>query len=303
MRHSPVTAFGAIGLLAVLGTGLSGAPTAVLSESDDGGGVRPFAPELDSAEEHTSPGAFADGGATLYLTRSSRDFSRSRLFVSRRSGPGWGAPVPLFDAGHTDSGPSLSPDGSRLYFHSNRVTGLEGVADEWNLFVADRAADGWSAPRALPAPFNTPKSECCLAPAPDGSLYFASDRHGSWDIWHARLEGDAWKLDKLPEGINTSYMEWPSSVDVVRTADGAVERLLFSSIRRGGIGGDDLYVAFRVGGAWLEPRSLGTVVNTPGYEDSPRLAPDDGLIFATRAEGGLSAIRTVPASVSGAVAP
>ena len=306
MRRSPATAFGAVGLLAALASGLAGSPSAVLSAAGDGdgAGVRSFAPELDSADEHSSPGAFADGGATLYLTRSARDFSRSRLFVARRSGPGWGAPAPLFDAGHTDAGPALSPDGTRLYFHSNRSTGIDGVADEWNLFVAERDAGGaWSAPSALSAPLNTSKAECCLAPAPDGSLLFASDRHGSWDIWRAWPDGGSWRLDKLPEGINTSYMEWPSSVDLVRTASGEVERLLFSSIRRGGAGGDDLYVAFRESGAWLEPRSLGAGVNTPGYEDSPRIAPDGSLVFAARAESGVSTIRSASAGVATAPGP
>jgi hypothetical protein len=64
--------------------------------------------------------------------------------------------------------------------------------------------------------------------------------------------------------------------------------LLFSSIRKSGYGGDDIYVAFREGASWTPARALPPPVNTAAYEDGARVSPDGKrLIFSsTRLQPG-----------------
>lgn len=66
---------------------------------------------------------------------------------------------------------------------------------------------------------------------------------------------------------------WPSF-----SADG--KRLYFSSDRKGGLGGYDLYVSHWNGKAWGEPVHLGPRVNTAGNEITPREL-DGNLLFAS----------------------
>jgi len=64
--------------------------------------------------------------------------------------------VAPFSGTFSDSEPSLSPDGQRLFFSSNRP-GADGTAAAgFDLWVVERLGDGWSAPRPLPAPVNGP---------------------------------------------------------------------------------------------------------------------------------------------------
>jgi Tol biopolymer transport system component len=255
--------------------------------------VRPvaFLPEVLRSAEHDSLALSPDGNE-LFLTRSRADFGASRLLVLRRQGEGWTAPRPrpFSDGTRRDAGGSLSADGRRLYFTSGRPTGLPEASDDWNVFVAERGASGWPEKvAALPAPINSPRSECCVVAAADGSLLFSSERDGSWDIFRARPDGATWRIEKLPEGVNTRHMEWPAWI----SRDGSL--LLFSSIRPGGAGGDDLYVSRLAAGGFGPPVNLGPPVNTPGYEDGPSLSADGRTLFySTRPPDGNSDVHTIP---------
>ncbi len=44
-------------------------------------------------------------------------------------------------------------------------------------------------------------------------------------------------------------------------------------------GGEDLYVLFRQGDGWTEPRNLGPTINTPYQEMTPFLAPDGKTLY------------------------
>ena len=47
-----------------------------------------------------------------------------------------------------------------------------------DIWVVDKNAGGWSAPRNLGAPVNTDRNESSPSVAADGTLYFGSDRDG-----------------------------------------------------------------------------------------------------------------------------
>jgi hypothetical protein len=176
-----------------------------------------------------------------------------------------------------DTGASITPDGRLLYFTSQRPQTV--FKDSWNLWVAERAGSAWGAPRLLAAPINSDKSDCCLTAKAAGAIYFASERDGAWEIF--RAAGESAGVEKLPPNINSSrHGQWPSYVD-------ARERfLIFSSIRPDGHGGDDLWITFRGEDGWSDPRNLGPLVNTNGFEDSGILSPDGRrLLWSSRTSG------------------
>ncbi|MBC7895933.1 MAG: PD40 domain-containing protein, partial [Cytophagaceae bacterium] len=112
-------------------------------------------------------------------------------------------------------------------------------------------------------------------------LYFSSNRDGSWDVYRVRQDGTGWSApQKLPEGINTAADEWPGSVE----AEGRF--LLFSSIRAGGAGADDIYIACASGDGWRAPVMLGDSINTAAFEDTPLITPDGRYLLFGRHGGG-----------------
>ena len=58
--------------------------------------------------------------------------------------------------------------------------------------------------------------------------------------------------------------------------------LIFASERPGGLGAADLYISFReAGGAWGDPKNMGTAVNSSAADYTPMLSPDGKYLFFT----------------------
>jgi len=80
-------------------------------------------------------------------------------------------------------------------------------------------------------------------------------------------------MTKLNSNINTRFNESHASY----SADG--KTLYFTSDRKGGMGGLDLYQSEWVGGDWGPPGNLGPVINTIFDEETPFLTPDSKKLF------------------------
>ena len=142
---------------------------------------------------------------------------------------------------------SVAPDGKRMVWGSDRAGG-PGGGDLW----LARNEDGrWLDPQ--PLPFNTPALEAEPMFSADGRwLYFVSDRAGGAggrDLYRVAVGGDGGfgAPERLRDGINTRADERSPTP----AADG--HAVLFSSDRRGGAGGHDLYLASLEGDAAPQP--------------------------------------------------
>jgi hypothetical protein len=141
----------------------------------------------------------------------------------------------------------------------------------------------WSRPEA--APFSGRWSDADPHISPDGArLFFISNRPVSgvqatetYDIWVVERAGAGRWGDPRRLGLpvnRDSVTEWSPSV--ARNGN-----LYFGTIRPGGKGGNDLYVARWVDGAYTDPENLGDSVNTVAGEVEPWIAPDESyLIFS-----------------------
>jgi len=136
-----------------------------------------------------------------------------------------------------DSQPSISCDGTTMYFVSNREGGLGGT-DIWK---SKLGANGfWGEPVNLGSTINTAGDEETPYIAPDGiSLYFSSTGHpglGDADLFvtYLKEDGISWSTPKnLGETINSPFRE----AGLVISPEG---RAYFSSAR-GAKGALDLY--------------------------------------------------------------
>ena len=97
----------------------------------------------------------------------------------------------------------------------------------------------------------------------DGNIYFSEYINGRWS-----------PAEILNENINTKY--WESHACI--SADG--RKLYFTSNRKGGYGGLDIYLSEKDSlGDWGPALNLGPSINTPFNEESPFLDKDGKILF------------------------
>ncbi|MHA7871476.1 MAG: hypothetical protein ACX939_03910 [Hyphococcus sp.] len=239
--------------------------------ADDIASPRIFAPsEISTAASHEGMSWVSSDQKTLVFTRASSDFSSSNIHIAKSTGGAWRTEsLSISSPDAYDAGFSVSPDNNRVLFTSTRPTESERD-NNWNIWVTEGlfSADDirLGAPRVLPNPVNSEKSECCAVFTDEDTFYFSSDRNGDWDIFRAERQDGAWHVSPIAGDINSEYGEWPSAI-----LDGGLT-LLFSSIRPSGLGGDDIYVSYLDGDKWSMPVLLPEPINSASYEDSAFIA-------------------------------
>ena len=189
----------------------------------------------------------------------------------------------------SDHSPVVSADESVLIFTSRRENNFGGEMDadgqyDENIYISHFIDGHWSSPKSIGDNINTAEHEASIGLSVDGQeLYiYKSDDKGS--IYVTKLQGDVWsKPRKLGPTINTKARETHASL----SADG--NSLYFTSDRKGGYGGLDIYVAHRkLNGKWSEAKNLGPAINTPSDERAPYIHPDSKtLFFSTKGYDGL----------------
>ncbi|HEX7015032.1 MAG TPA: OmpA family protein [Cyclobacteriaceae bacterium] len=163
------------------------------------------------------------------------------LFVIERSGENWSKPSLVANTLNTpkylESTASITPDGKTIYFASDRVGGHGGM----DIYRIDKKSDGtWTTPVNLGPEVNTPANEDAPFIHPDQqTLFFTSDGPGSMggrDIFKTMLVNGKWTR---PENMGYPVNTTANDNYFTLIADGT--RGYFSSDRKGGQGGQDIY--------------------------------------------------------------
>ncbi len=183
-----------------------------------------------------------DGNTIIYARGNStsiKDLPEVALFVSYFRGAGFTQPIWMpvnEDETWWNSTPAFSPDGSELYFASNRPGGFGGI-DIWK---ATRLANSdFGNPVNLGPTINTPGNEMFPRLAPDGKFFFSSDGHpgyGKLDLFVAEKAASGTQVIRnLGQNINSKaddfgifFTEYPKAG-------------FLSSNREDGVGDDDIY--------------------------------------------------------------
>jgi len=185
--------------------------------------------------------------------------------------------------------PSVTVDGSRLYFASDRPGGMGNL----DIYVTDFVDGRWQEPVNLGNRINTPEHETINGISFDGTkilLYGGFAGHlGGGDNYYFEKTAKGWSdIIHFPPMVNSKYYD----SDAFFTADGFA--VLFTSDRvgvigdhvpkgvpfRGGYNGNtDIFVSVRRGTYWQPPINLGPTINTPYAERSPFLHPDGKTLY------------------------
>ena len=125
--------------------------------------------------------------------------------------------------------------------------------------------------------------------SPDGRFLFftscgAPNGYGSCDLYVCSKIGDGWsEPHNLGDVVNTS--NWDSQPCF--SADG--QTLYFSSARKGGQGGSDLWLTiFKQGQGWTKPKNAGPNINTYHEEMAPFIHADgQTMYFSSKGHPGM----------------
>lgn len=187
-----------------------------------------------------------------------------------------------------DYTPQVSPTGTRLYFTSVRKGGFDRMDDStkvnnWgeDVYISELDSTGlWSSPQLLPPPINSINDDFGSAFTGDGQTMVyvrCGDKEGvgNCDLYITQLVGTEWS-DPVNMGNVVNSDDWDSQPTM--SSDG--NRIIFTSARKGGYGGSDLYMTEKNHlGDWGIPQNLGSTVNTPLNDSSPYLAPDGKTLY------------------------
>lgn len=225
----------------------------------------------------------ADGSEILYTERDPATNAVS-FIIRRRAGDSWSEPIVLpYSREYMDIEPSLSPDGKKILFVSNRPESGEGEPKKMpDIWMAENISDQWGTPVRLGPPIRADDdSDIEAHPAflSDGGIYFMRQSGKNRRLFQAARRGD-WFDAPVPLPLKEDLLAGQFSGPCL-SPDGRT--LLMHSRQEGGFGNWDLYAAFKdEAGGWSELKNIGPVVNTDKPESSPTFSPDGRSLFFTR---------------------
>ncbi len=247
-----------------------------------------FAKGVISTADDEFGATFTPDGKTCYFTMKSPSTISSNIMVicySTLKDGQWGEPeIAPFSGKYKDFNPSISPDGAKLFFTSNRpVEGRKrGGTDIW---VVERRGNGWGEPINLGSPVNTDGYELACSSANDGTLYFSSTgTTGNMDIYCSKLaDGKYQAPERLDTTINTAYQEndpfiAPDQSYILYSSLGRPDALseagASASYPR-----SDLYISYRKNGKWTPAKSLGPIINSTADDSCPFVSRDGRTLY------------------------
>jgi hypothetical protein len=169
----------------------------------------------------------------------------------------------------SDVNPVISGDETKLVYIQKQPF-YDAVA------YCEKLEDGWSFPRILMEELHVDEDAYPTDLNYDGTemILYRSDNFIG-DLYTSKLVNGFWTPPvRMNDNINTKY--WESHGCFSRTGD----TLYFTSNRKGGYGGLDIYFSIRnKAGEWGVPVNVGPVINTRYNEETPFITADGKTLY------------------------
>lgn len=250
-----------------------------------------FGAGVFSTGAYELPPSFDVNGNRAWLTVSTPQYGRKRWIIeTRRTTGGWSAPeIAAFSGEYDDADPYVSPDGSKLFFLSKRpVSPLAPPKRDLDIWVMDRAGNGWSAPRHLGDRVNGASDEHYVTATRSGSLVIAAvrpDSRNAGDVYEIPFDNGTYGEPRnLGPVVNT-----PETHETTPWVSPDGSYIIFAARGRHDSQGDlDLYVTKKDStGAWGRPTNLGPTINSPAVDYCPLVSPDGQWLYFSSTRGFL----------------
>jgi len=249
-----------------------------------------FGVEMNS-EVHEGPVSFSKDGNTIFLTRNNYTKGikkvgadgkvHMKVYEAKRGFFDWEniKELPFNNDDYDVMHPTLSPDGTTLYFTSN----MPGGHGETDIYMVSRNGDSWGTPVNLGAEVNTAGKEAFPFIHESGALFFASTKHkskGGFDIFKASSTGTDWgNVISMGSPFNTSKDDF----GLILNSDGQTG--YFTSDRADGNGKDDIY-KFELTDELIEaPEMLSSIIKVYDAQTNMRIKDAEIRVFEQGANG------------------
>lgn len=197
---------------------------------------------VNSTMQDATVGLSPDGNEMI-IYRASMENPNGELLITQRAQGMWGTPQRMTDKINSkfhEPSATISPDGSEIYFTSDRPGGFGGR----DLYRIRRLPNNqWSEPLNLGPEINTPYDEDAPFMHSDGTtLFFSSNGHGTmggFDIFKAALLDPDMNVWEKPVNLGYPLNTVNDDIYFCLSEDGRTG--YFSSERDGGLGGQDIY--------------------------------------------------------------
>ncbi len=206
-----------------------------------------FQPELlygdVNGKYHDGTATFTPDGETMIFARNNRDGQNKagmidlKIYSAKRKKGDWvnTKELPFNSPDYATCHPSLSADGTMLFFASNRPGGYGGM----DIYVVKKLGEDWGVPVNLGPEVNTMGHDIFPFIAADGTLYFSSDGHagyGGLDVYSVKMEGmTPGSFTHLPTPVNSQHDDFGFTSEITE------RKGYLTSNRPGGKGQDDIY--------------------------------------------------------------
>ena len=249
-----------------------------------------FAPGIISDEYGNRDMAISPSGNEMFYTLQylgGRGFS-SIMHVKKLNGK-WSKPeVASFSGRYNDLEPAFSPDGSKLYFVSNRpLSDTTTKTKDYDIWFIEKKNNQWSVTKNAGTPINSGKDEFYPSVTKSGNIYFTKVMgENDEDIVVCKFKNNKYDTAvSLPDAINSKGAEFNAFVDPDE------EFILFTGYKRkGNYGSGDLFISFRnKQNSWSEAKNLGENINGAGLTYCPYVSPDKKQLFFSSSRNSFKA--------------
>jgi hypothetical protein len=249
-----------------------------------------FAPGFISlANRHESFLTFSPDGNECYFTQHDANWSMAWIMKTACRQGTWTRPQRASFSNDWSLCPSISADGLRLFFSSNR--GTPGGPGIWQ---CTRTPDGgWSEPQEMNREISSTSYEYSCHLSDLGNMFVCSWRQGGrggCDGWRIPCVEGHWQPAENLSIVN-------SEVGDCCFAPGPGEAYLIFQSRRpptgsgGGFFGTDLFISFATpAGGWTDPCNLGPNINSAQTDHGPWISHDGRYLFFSSDRAGSSDI-------------
>jgi outer membrane protein OmpA-like peptidoglycan-associated protein len=246
---------------------------------------RPLGPPVNTPQfNEYAPSISANNKTMIFETDRAGEGKWELYYTTKNEKNKWTVAKPITNINKVGKendligGPSISYDGKTLFFFAS----FEGGQGDMDIYFSTWNGTDWSEPKATGNNINTKAYEGFPSVSVDGkTLYFIRDSFSKrkdkalcYSIWASKKQEDGtWGVaEKLPAPINGDCEKSPRIMADNRT-------LIFSSIRKDGVGGFDLYQSFQEDdGSWATPVNL-EYINTEEDEQFASVSAAGDLMY------------------------
>ena len=180
-------------------------------------------------------------------------FAHMKIYTAHRTTGSWteAEEMSINDDKSDACHPSISADGLRLYFSSNRPGGYGGM----DMYMSENVYGKWSKPINLGPKINSPKNEVFPYIHESGVLFFSSDDmggKGGLDIFYTNLDKNG--LYESPKNIGAPFNSESDDFGFIIDKDNKSGYI--TSSRTGGKGEDDIYAFAAPDGLTFLPKTM-----------------------------------------------